>query len=64
MESNTSKAKTVGPWNKGRLVGQKLPLKLREIWAIRIHLHYNLLSVVATLPCLTSLSIASCAALT
>jgi integrase len=26
------------PWNKGRLVGQKLPLKLREIWAIRIRL--------------------------
>src|ERR1700712_3025255 len=38
MESNTSKARTVGPWNKGRLVGQKLPLKLREIWAIRIRL--------------------------
>jgi integrase len=26
------------PWNKGKLVGQKPPLKLREIWAIRIHL--------------------------
>lgn len=26
------------PWNKGRLVGQKLPLKLKDIWAIRIHL--------------------------
>ena len=26
------------PWNKGRLVGQKLPLKLREIWAIRVRL--------------------------
>ena len=38
MESNTRKTKTVGPWNKGRLVGQKLPLKLREIWAIRIRL--------------------------
>ena len=24
------------PWNKGKLVGQKPPLKLREIWAIRI----------------------------
>ena len=23
------------PWNKGKLVGQKLPLKLKEIWAIR-----------------------------
>lgn len=26
------------PWNKGRLIGQKAPLKLREIWAIRIRL--------------------------
>ena len=27
-----------GPWNKGKLVGQKAPLKLREIWAIRVRL--------------------------
>jgi len=26
------------PWNKGKLIGQKAPLKLREIWAIRIQL--------------------------
>ena len=26
------------PWNKGRLIGQKLPLKLQEIWSIRIRL--------------------------
>jgi integrase len=26
------------PWNKGKLIGQKLPLKLKEIWAIRIRL--------------------------
>ncbi len=26
------------PWNKGKLIGQKPPLKLKEIWAIRIHL--------------------------
>lgn len=25
-------------WNKGKLVGQKLPLKLEEIWSIRIRL--------------------------
>lgn len=24
------------PWNKGKLVGQKLPLTLKDIWAIRI----------------------------
>lgn len=26
------------PWNKGKLIGQKPPLKLQEIWAIRIRL--------------------------
>jgi integrase len=26
------------PWNKGKLVGQKPPLKLKEIWTIRIRL--------------------------
>lgn len=26
------------PWNKGKLVGQKRPLKPKDIWAIRIHL--------------------------
>lgn len=26
------------PWNKGKLVGQKPPLKLKEIWAIRTRL--------------------------
>lgn len=26
------------PWNKGKLVGQKTPLKLKELWAIRVRL--------------------------
>lgn len=26
------------PWNKGKLVGQKTPLKRQEIWSIRIRL--------------------------
>lgn len=26
------------PWNKGKLIGQKPPLKAREVWAIRVHL--------------------------
>jgi integrase len=26
------------PWNKGKPIGQKPPLKLKDIWAIRIHL--------------------------
>ena len=30
--------KSRAPWNKGRLVGQKLPLKLHEVWAIRVRL--------------------------
>ncbi|MER2539481.1 MAG: tyrosine-type recombinase/integrase [Azonexus sp.] len=29
------------PWNKGRLIGQKPPLRLKDIWAIRIHLQQN-----------------------
>jgi len=33
---NTSHSRE--PWNKGKLVGQKSPLKLKDIWAIRIHL--------------------------
>jgi site-specific recombinase XerD len=26
------------PWNKGKLVGQKAPLKPKDIWAVRLHL--------------------------
>lgn len=26
------------PWNKGKLVGQKAPLRISEIWAIRVRL--------------------------
>ena len=33
------KARTA--WNKGKLVGQKPPLKLKEIWAIRIRLQID-----------------------
>jgi integrase len=29
------------PWNKGKLVGQKLRLKLQEIWAVRIRLQIH-----------------------
>jgi len=37
---NTSAASSPGivPWNKDKLVGQKPPLKLKEVWAIRIRL--------------------------
>jgi hypothetical protein len=26
------------PWNKGRLVGQKRPLRPNDVWAIRVRL--------------------------
>ena len=32
---------TYVPWNKGKLIGQKPPLKLKEIWAIRIRLQLS-----------------------
>jgi integrase len=28
----------VVPWNKGRLIGSKPPLKSKQVWAIRLHL--------------------------
>ena len=39
MYSNTNSADVSAihnPWNKGPLIGPKPPLKLREIWAIRM----------------------------
>ena len=38
MEQPIDIAARKEPWNKGKLVGQKPPLKLREIWAIRVRL--------------------------
>ena len=38
MDANAGSTRSRDPWNKGRLIGQKLPLKLKEIWAIRIRL--------------------------
>ncbi|MGB7297695.1 MAG: tyrosine-type recombinase/integrase [Burkholderiaceae bacterium] len=35
---NTTRSAKQEPWNKGKLVGQKTPLKLKDIWAIRIRL--------------------------
>jgi len=37
MDASTSTGRLT-PWNKGKLLGQKPPLKLKEIWAIRIRL--------------------------
>ena len=37
METVSAKS-TSTAWNKGKIVGQKSPLKLKEIWAIRVRL--------------------------
>ncbi len=38
MEPSTHVASRKTPWNKGELVGRKAPLKLKDIWAIRVRL--------------------------
>ena len=38
MESNTSRHE---PWNKGKIVGQKAPFKIKDIWALRVHLQID-----------------------
>ena len=38
MDSNACTVSRRQPWNKGKLVGQKAPLKLKDIWAIRVRL--------------------------
>ena len=40
METNIT-AQHREPWNKDKLVGQKAPLKLKEIWSIRIRLELS-----------------------
>lgn len=41
MKPNIHTALTHEPWNKGKLVGQKAPLKLKDIWAIRVRLQLS-----------------------
>ncbi|HEX9277321.1 MAG TPA: tyrosine-type recombinase/integrase [Casimicrobiaceae bacterium] len=41
MDASTKTTGRVTPWNKGKLLGQKPPLKLKEIWAIRIRLQMD-----------------------
>jgi len=38
MEQSATIGRRHEPWNKGKLVGQKSPLKLKDIWAVRIRL--------------------------
>lgn len=37
MESNV-RAASREPWNKGKIVGQKAPFKIKDIWALRVRL--------------------------
>ncbi len=41
MNTSTKTTGRITPWNKGKLLGQQPPLKLKEIWAIRIRLQMN-----------------------
>jgi integrase len=38
MEATENPPSVRPPWNKGKIVGQKMPFKLKEIWAIRVRL--------------------------
>ena len=37
-ENDSSPRRQHDPWNKGRLIGQKRPLKPRDVWTIRVRL--------------------------
>ena len=41
MNRNAVAALTRELWNKGKLVGQKGPLKLKDIWTIRVRLQLS-----------------------
>ena len=34
----TASAPRLAPWNRGKVVGQKAPLRVKDIWAIRVRL--------------------------
>jgi hypothetical protein len=39
MKTTSDSSRTAHePWNKGKLIGQKPPLKLHEIWTVRAQL--------------------------
>jgi hypothetical protein len=38
MENPISPPRRREPWNKGRLIGQKRPLKPKDVWTIRVRL--------------------------
>ena len=47
------------PWNKGKLVGQKSPLKPQQVWAIRVRLQ---LARCSTLQSIANYAVATCSA--
>src|SRR5438094_5894905 len=38
FDSNQPSVPRRDPWNKGRLIGQKRPLKPKDVWSIRVRL--------------------------
>ncbi len=38
MARTSNDRRSIEPWNKGKLVGRKLPLKAQEVWTIRVRL--------------------------
>lgn len=46
------------PWNKGKIVGQKAPFKLKDIWALRVR--FQMEHRVRELALFTWASTASC----
>src|SRR6516225_9618480 len=38
LDSNQPSVIRRDPWNKGRLIGQKRPLKAKDVWSIRVRL--------------------------
>ena len=41
MDTATTTVERAMSWNKGKLLGQKPPMKLKEIWAVRIRLQLD-----------------------
>ena len=40
MESNPNASYRV-PWNKGKIVGQEAPFRIKDIWALRVRLQMD-----------------------
>jgi len=41
MATNASASDHRTPWNKGKIVGQKAPFRLKDIWALRVRLQLD-----------------------